>query len=141
MKKMGNGKTLQCIVLDPNEACRLFFGRGYENHLTKSELIVLSNEFSKMLGRKPFYKYTESIDLCDVIIGCENDTKNISGVAESDGFRIPSLSDVKTCLSYFSELPPLENTGLFSAVYNYKTIDVDSSSDANILLYCLEDDK
>lgn len=138
-EKVGKGKILKCYLLDTDEACRLFLGRGFEDHLTNGELVVLCNEFSKMMGREPLYEYNGSIDLCDVAVGGENDFKNVSCVANATGFRIPTLSDLKTCLSYFNELPPLKNTGVFAPVYNYRAVDAGYSTNANILLYCLDD--
>ena len=146
-----SGKKVHCVVYDKRKAFGLVFGD--ENLSLKSlwhesfldyVAYILCNELSKDMFRQSVYEKNGSDALCDFLLGADwaNDDKTIKIIPSANGFRMPTLEEVKKFLARSGDksLPPVEDVGslLTGEAYNYCTIDKQFVNGAYLMLYYLE---
>ena len=132
-----NGKQVHCISFDKKAVMELINGNKNSDLFGNLQL-MLCNELSKIWGWEPVYYIDNSVNACDFL----NNSGKLSMNNEADGFRLPTLNDVKKFLDYAPSgfFPAIEKKEylLGDDEYNYFTIDNSHGSDSYILLYWVE---
>lgn len=147
-----SGKKVHCACLNPAEVFKLVFGDAgvsfkkilnWHQAFSKYEACILCNELSRICFRTPVYYLNGSDALCDFMLANDlSNEKNIKVNEAANGFRMPTLEEVKKFLvrSGDKALPPVEDVGslLTGEAFNYFSMDKSFENGACLMLYYLE---